>query len=41
MQALGIDVGIAWGDPLNFKVTSPGDLELAQALVARRRAGPR
>jgi len=38
MQALGIEVGIAQGDPLNFHKTSHGDLELAQALVARRRA---
>jgi len=37
MQAHSIDVGIAWGDPLNFKVTTPGDLTLAEALCAYRR----
>jgi 2-C-methyl-D-erythritol 4-phosphate cytidylyltransferase len=37
MQAHSIEVGIAWGDPLNFKVTTPGDLTLAEALCAYRR----
>ena len=32
----GVPVGIAWGDPLNFKITTPGDLMLAEALCARR-----
>lgn len=35
MQILGKEVGIAWGDPLNFKVTTPSDLQIAEALVAR------
>jgi len=35
MQRLGKEVGIAWGDPLNFKVTTPSDLQIAEALVAR------
>jgi 2-C-methyl-D-erythritol 4-phosphate cytidylyltransferase len=34
MQTCGAEVGIAWGDPLNFKVTTPGDLTLAGALCA-------
>lgn len=38
MQHLGIDVGIAWGDPMNFKITSPRDLELAH-LVAQQHTG--
>jgi 2-C-methyl-D-erythritol 4-phosphate cytidylyltransferase len=34
MEAMGIPVGIAWGDPLNFKITTPSDLILAEALCA-------
>jgi 2-C-methyl-D-erythritol 4-phosphate cytidylyltransferase len=34
MERMGIAVGIAQGDPLNFKVTTPADLTLARALVA-------
>lgn len=37
MQLLGKEVGIAWGDPLNFKVTTPSDLHIAEALVARKK----
>jgi 2-C-methyl-D-erythritol 4-phosphate cytidylyltransferase len=36
MEARGIAVGIAWGDPRNFKITSPEDLALAEAIVAAR-----
>ena len=36
MEACGIPVGIAWGDPLNFKITTKSDLMLAEALYARR-----
>ena len=36
MEALGVPVGIAWGDPLNFKITTPSDLALAEALCAAR-----
>jgi 2-C-methyl-D-erythritol 4-phosphate cytidylyltransferase len=32
MEAMGIPVGIAWGDPLNFKITTQRDLVLAEAL---------
>lgn len=35
MQQMGIAVGIAWGDPKNFKITTPSDLEIAEAIVAR------
>jgi 2-C-methyl-D-erythritol 4-phosphate cytidylyltransferase len=37
MQTCGAEVGIAWGDPLNFKVTTPGDLILAGALCENSR----
>ena len=33
MQELGIEVGIAWGDELNFKITTSRDLALAHAIV--------
>ncbi len=36
MQHLGIDVGIAWGDPINFKITTPRDMELARLLAERQ-----
>jgi len=35
MQAIDEKVGIAWGDPLNFKITTPQDLHLAEALCAK------
>jgi len=35
MEQLGIPVGIAWGDPLNFKITTKSDLLLAEALCKR------
>lgn len=35
MQQMGVKVGIAWGDPKNFKITTPSDLEIAKALIAR------
>jgi 2-C-methyl-D-erythritol 4-phosphate cytidylyltransferase len=37
-EACGHHVGFAWGDPLNFKVTTPADLEIAEALCARRQS---
>jgi 2-C-methyl-D-erythritol 4-phosphate cytidylyltransferase len=36
MEKMGIPIGIAWGDPLNFKITTQSDLALAEALCARR-----
>jgi 2-C-methyl-D-erythritol 4-phosphate cytidylyltransferase len=36
MQKTGIDAGIAWGDPNNFKITTVEDLNLAEALVAKK-----
>jgi 2-C-methyl-D-erythritol 4-phosphate cytidylyltransferase len=37
VQALGIPVGLAEGDPINFKITTSADLEIAEALIAKRR----
>jgi 2-C-methyl-D-erythritol 4-phosphate cytidylyltransferase len=34
MQNAGIEVGIAWGDPNNFKITTSEDLRVAEALIA-------
>jgi 2-C-methyl-D-erythritol 4-phosphate cytidylyltransferase len=34
----GIPVGIAWCDSVNFKITTPADLELAEALIEKRNA---
>lgn len=36
VEARGIAVGIAWGDPLNFKITTQCDLVLAEAYSAAR-----
>lgn len=36
MQAAGVAVGIAQGDPLNFKITTKEDWEMAKALVKKR-----
>jgi 2-C-methyl-D-erythritol 4-phosphate cytidylyltransferase len=36
MEQSGIQVGLAWGTPMNFKVTTPHDMEMAEALLARR-----
>ena len=36
MQLMGIDVGLAWGNPKNFKVTTPEDLEVAEALLKNK-----
>ena len=37
MQHAGIPVGIAWGDPMNFKITTSADLAMAEALLAQQR----
>jgi 2-C-methyl-D-erythritol 4-phosphate cytidylyltransferase len=37
MQLAGVPVAIAEGDPMNFKITSPADLRLAEALCAYRK----
>ena len=34
METMGVPVGIAWGDPLNFKITTKSDFMLAEALCA-------
>ena len=36
VQRRGIPVGLASGDPLNFKVTTPADRTVAEALLAQR-----
>jgi 2-C-methyl-D-erythritol 4-phosphate cytidylyltransferase len=36
MEAAGVEVGIAWGDPLNFKITTKEDFVLAEALCEKR-----
>jgi 2-C-methyl-D-erythritol 4-phosphate cytidylyltransferase len=41
MEALGIPVGFARGDPLNFKITTAEDLRIAEALCAREGRGER
>jgi 2-C-methyl-D-erythritol 4-phosphate cytidylyltransferase len=33
IQNAGIAVGIAWGDPNNFKITTVEDLQIAQAMI--------
>jgi 2-C-methyl-D-erythritol 4-phosphate cytidylyltransferase len=35
MQQAGIQAGIAWGDPKNFKITTKEDLEMAEGLLGR------
>ena len=37
MQRIGVTVAFAPGDPMNFKITTPADLALAEALCARRK----
>jgi 2-C-methyl-D-erythritol 4-phosphate cytidylyltransferase len=36
MERCGIDIGFAWGDPLNFKITTQSDLDLAEAILSQR-----
>jgi 2-C-methyl-D-erythritol 4-phosphate cytidylyltransferase len=36
VQRMGIPVGIASGDPANFKITTPTDLAIAEALLEHR-----
>jgi 2-C-methyl-D-erythritol 4-phosphate cytidylyltransferase len=35
-ENLGIEVGYALGDSINFKVTTKTDLDIAQALIEKR-----
>ncbi len=39
MEEIGEKAAFTWGDPLNFKVTTPGDREIAEALIYRRENG--
>jgi 2-C-methyl-D-erythritol 4-phosphate cytidylyltransferase len=34
-QAFGHRIGLAWGDPKNFKITTPEDFEIAEAIIAK------
>lgn len=36
IQRMGVPVALAWGDPLNFKITTAADLAMAEALIAHR-----
>lgn len=36
MEKYGIEVGFAWGDPMNFKITTRSDLNLAEAILLQR-----
>jgi 2-C-methyl-D-erythritol 4-phosphate cytidylyltransferase len=36
MEKMGVPVGMAWGDPLNFKITTQADLTIAEALCVRK-----
>jgi len=40
MQQHGHDIGIAWGDARNFKITTEADMEIAEALLARSHQVP-
>ncbi len=35
-ESMGYDVGFSFGDPLNFKVTTPGDFFIAEAVMKER-----
>ncbi|MDG5815435.1 2-C-methyl-D-erythritol 4-phosphate cytidylyltransferase [Chitinispirillales bacterium ANBcel5] len=35
MERKGVTIGFAWGDPLNFKITTPSDMQIAEALIER------
>ncbi len=39
MEKCGITVGFSWGDPMNFKVTTPADMEIAHAIIINRTKG--
>lgn len=34
MQLMGVPVALAKGDPANFKITTPADLAIAEAIIA-------
>jgi 2-C-methyl-D-erythritol 4-phosphate cytidylyltransferase len=36
MEQAGLRAGVAWGDPLNFKITTEEDLFLAEAIIEKR-----
>lgn len=36
MERNGIEIGFAWGDPMNFKITTRSDLNLAEAILLQR-----
>jgi 2-C-methyl-D-erythritol 4-phosphate cytidylyltransferase len=36
-ESQGTAIGYSWGDPVNFKITTKADLEIARALIERNR----
>ena len=36
MQRIGVPVALSWGDPANFKITTPADFAIAEAIIAYR-----
>ena len=36
LEKSGIEIGFAWGDPQNFKITTQSDLEIAEAILLQR-----
>lgn len=36
MEKWGIDIGFAWGNSLNFKITTKQDMEIAQAIAQKQ-----
>ena len=36
MEKSGLEIGFAWGDPINFKITTQSDREIAEAILMQR-----
>ena len=36
IQQCGVPVALAWGDGMNFKITTPADIAIAEAIIAYR-----
>ena len=36
MEKNGIETGFAWGNPMNFKITTQSDLDLAEAILLQQ-----
>lgn len=37
IEKCGMKIGFAWGDPLNFKITTPQDMEIANSIILKRK----